>query len=172
MITLRCTRRAAGIFGVSPIRDCPSGTSPLGDWYVNLVPTVGGGFFVYTNERTLLSVFHPRQDDLAQAMPAFVRRVGNILSMIGVPNWRIEEEIEHFRELRYAKTASRKVLGIMNDYAYRLDRALGEATPAKKVSLSDFELAMADMPQATLAWGSAREAALDLMNDRSQFGAV
>jgi hypothetical protein len=37
MITLRCTEKAAKALGFRRSDNVPAGTSPLGDWYVNLV---------------------------------------------------------------------------------------------------------------------------------------
>lgn len=150
----------------------PVGTSTLGDWYANLVPTVGGGVYLFTSDRSLLSVVVPRQDTAQETFHLLVARVGNILSMIGATNARIEEEIEHFRDVCVAKTASRRVLGVMNDFAFHLQVALEESTEEDKLSLSDFEFRMADMPQATLEWASASKVALDLLNVQSRHGAV
>jgi len=172
MITLRCTKKAREALRVQALPDAPAGTSPLGDWYVNLVPTVDGGFYLFTNEQSLLSVVFPRQGTSTETLQLFVARVGNLLSMIGVSNARIEEELEHFRDVRVAKTASRRILGVMNDFTFHLQDSLEESTTENKLSLSDFECQMADMPQATLGWQCAGAAALDLLKTPSKFGAV
>lgn len=170
MITLRCTARAAKALGFHLLDKPPSGTSPLGDWYVNLIPTAGGGMFVFVNEQSVLAVVVPA--GVPALLNTFVARVGNLLSMIGLPNARIEREVEHFREARAAKTASRRVLGVMNDLAYHVQIALDEATPQAKVSLSDLELHLASIPQATLGFRTAREVALELLKSSAQHGAV
>lgn len=170
MITLRCTERAAKALRLNRLENAPAGTSPLGDWYVNLVPTVEGGAYLFVNEQSLLAVFVPRRG--MTSMNVFVARVGNILSMLGLSNDRIEEEIEHFVEARVGKTTSKRIIGVMNDLAARWQTRIGEATPQSKVSISDFELELANMPQATLDYRTAGEVAIELLTSRAQFGAV
>lgn len=170
MITLRCTEKAAKALGFRRSDDVPAGSSPLGDWYVNLIATVDGGVFVFMNEQSLLTVMVPRGE--MKSMNVFVARVGNILSMLGVPNSRIEEEIDHFLEARVGKPASRKLLGVMNDLAARCQERIERATPHENVSISDFELELANMPQATLGFRTAGEVALQLLESSSEFGPV
>ena len=169
MITLRSTARAAQALGLQFADDPPPGSSPLGDWYVNLIPTAAGGLFLFMNEQTLLMVVVPRGEP--RILHTFVARVGNLLSMIGVPNTRIEMEIEHFSEARIGKTRSRSLLGVMNDLAFRCAAEIDRASPKSPVSLSDLELEMANMPQATLGFRTASELALELLQSQAQFGA-
>jgi len=61
MIAIRCTAKAASALGLRLGNDpLPSGTSPLGDSYVNLVATAAGGVFLFMNEQSLLAVVVPR----------------------------------------------------------------------------------------------------------------
>src|SRR6266536_2671402 len=131
MITLRCTKKAATALGFRLAEEARTGTSPLGDWYVNLIPTAGGGLFLFVNEQSLLAVVVPRGEP--GLLNLFVARVGNILSMVGVPNARIEQELEHFAEARSAKTTSRRVVALMNDLAWRCQREIDEASPKHKL---------------------------------------
>lgn len=170
MITVRCTEKAAKALGFRRSDDVPPGTSPLGDWSVNLVATVDGGVFLFMNEQSLLTVLVPRHE--MRSMNVFVARVGNILSMLGVPNARIDREMEHFLEARVGKTTSRKLLGVMNDLAARCQQRIEMAPPGSKVSISDLELSLAKMPQATLGFRTAGEVALELLASPAGSGAV
>jgi hypothetical protein len=163
MITLRCTRKAADALGAWPLPEPPSGTGPLGEWYVNLIPTVSGGFFLFMNARCLLSVVVPRQGTAADILNMFVRRVANILSLIGLHHAIIDQELEHFRDIRIGKTASRRLLGVMNEVGFHLQSALEESTKDSKLSLSDFEFQMAEMPQATMDWNCAAHIAIKVL---------
>jgi hypothetical protein len=170
MVTLRCTTKAAKAFGFQPISNAPAGTSPLGDWYVNLIPTAGGGVFLFMNEQSLLTVIVPRAEQ--DLLNVFVKRVANILSMIGISNDRIELELLHFLELRAGKTTSKRLLGVMNDHAWRCQEAIDEGTPEAKVSLSDLEFSLANMPQATLAFRTAAEMTVQLLESDARFGSA
>lgn len=93
------------------------------------------------------------------------------MSMIGVPNPRIERELEHFREIRVGKTASRRVLGVMNDLAFHFQLESGDH-PSVPISLSNVEFKLASMPQATLTFQSAAEVALGLLKSGAGSGAA
>src|SRR5690349_22596388 len=153
MITLRCTARAAGALGLQLDDDPPPGTSPLGDWYVNLIPTAAGGLFLFMNEQSLIMVVVPQDD--RNILYAFVARVGNLLSMIGLPNKRIEHELEHFFDARAGKTKSKRLIGVMNDLALRCQEEIDRGTRSSPVSLSDLEMRIATMPQATIGYRTA-----------------
>jgi hypothetical protein len=170
MITLRCTEKAATALGFRGMDHVQAGTSPLGDWYVNLIGTSDGGVFLFMNEQSLLTVLVPRHE--MKSMNVFVARVGNILSMLGVPNDRIQEELEHFVEARVGKTVSMKLRGVMNDLAARCQARIEAATPRSKVSISELEFQLANMPQATLGFRTAAEVAVELLASRAEFGAV
>lgn len=88
--------------------------------------------------------------------------------MIGVANKRIEAAVEHFREARAGKTRSKRLLGVMNDQAFRCGAEVDGASRSSPVSLSDLELRMANMPQATLGFRAAREVALDLLKSQAK----
>lgn len=170
MIILRCTSRAADVLDLSPADEPPLGTSPLGDWYLHLIPTRGGGLFLFMNEQSLLTVVVPMEEP--ELLETFVARVGNILSLCGLDNDRIEQELEHFREASVARTNSRSLIAIMNDLARRYQEAVDRATRRSKVSLSDLELKLASMPQAKLGFRTAGDVALDLLSSQAKFGAV
>ena len=51
--------------------------------------------FLFVNEQSLLAVIVP--GGVSGLLLMFVGRVSNLLSMIGLPNERIDRELEHFR---------------------------------------------------------------------------
>ena len=155
MIVIRCTARAANALKVQRTSVTAAGTSQLGDWYVNLVPTIGGGAFLFMNEQSLLAVVVPYGTD--DVLGSFVGRVANVLSMVGVSNARIEKELAHFNDGRFTKTASPRLLGVLRDLGARLQETLERLDAGTKLSLSDFELGLAKMPHATLGWRTPRE---------------
>jgi hypothetical protein len=60
----------------------------------------------------------------------------------------------------------------MNDLAARCQERIEEARPQSKVSISDFELRLANMPQPVLGFRTAGEVAIELLASRAEFGAV
>jgi hypothetical protein len=129
MITIRCTEKAAKA-GVSPNGSGAWRHKPAGR-LVRQPYRHGRRWSVsFVNEQSLLAVIVPRHE--MKSMNVFVARVGNLLSMIGLANERIHEEIQHFTEARAGKTVSKRVIGVMNDLAARCQERIEEASPQSK----------------------------------------
>jgi hypothetical protein len=100
----------------APVEDPIEPTTALGNWYATALfwkPQVA----LFVNERTLLPVFVPLAPaaTLASRFPGELRRA---LDAHGVDPRFVDEEIRSMGTGRYAKTASRSVLGVMNEFAY------------------------------------------------------
>jgi hypothetical protein len=101
----------------------------LGNWYANALfwkPQVA----LLVNKRTLLPVLMPLAPaaTLSERFPEALERV---LEALGVAPAFIEAEIHAMADARYAKTANRSVIGIMNEFkylaeAYRTHRGLDD----------------------------------------------
>lgn len=99
-----------------PVEEPVEAATVLGNWYATALfwrPQVA----LFVNERTLLPVFMPLAPaaNLAARFPDDLRRV---LDAHGVDPRFVESEIIAMGVGRYAKTASRSVLGVMNEFAY------------------------------------------------------
>ena len=71
------------------------------------------------NERTLFPVVMPLAP-AATVMKRFPGSLRDILNARGIPAEFIEFETAAMAEGRYAKTASKSILGVMNDFVYNL----------------------------------------------------
>lgn len=116
MITLRCTRKLLKYLDERPVKS-PTTTNTLGNWYANLIPTVLGNLILLTNERSLLTVAVPTEL-VGDFHTQFRIRAANMLAGIGISPDVIRQEIAEMDPLLYAKTASRSILGSMNDLAF------------------------------------------------------
>ena len=142
MITLRCTRKLLDLLDQVPKDDPPSPTAALGDWYANVIPTLAGDLIMFVNERTFLSVAMP-VEAMEDLVPGFVTRVYNLLLMIDVPQDVARRERDELRPVTFAKTASRSVLGVMNDVALGYDHVAAGFLEAGEVPrIWEAELAM------------------------------
>ncbi len=99
-----------------PLREAVEPPSALGNWYATALfwkPQVA----LFVNERTLLPVFVPLApaSELGRRFPDELRRV---LDAHGVDPRFVDEEIRSMGDGRFAKTASRSVLGVMNEFAF------------------------------------------------------
>ena len=162
MITLRCTKKLRDFLGVKLTEPLQPTTATLGDWYANLIPTYAGDLILIVNAKTLLAVAIPVWE--AERLEEWLRmRVFNLLCMIDISPYMAADELKHYEEVQYAKTASRSVLASMNDFTYsiqyRADPELGEVNH----SLSALELALSETPCGPLKYAYPRERAKELL---------
>jgi hypothetical protein len=161
MIILRPTRKATARLGIAFHPAPGATTSKLGDWYVNLVPTIAGELFVFVSAATLLAVAIPAGEKDVQKL--FVLRVANLLTMIGVPVKAIEGELQHFHDLRFAKPLSRSIQGSANDIAFHIQRIAEDACPGAPLSLSQAEMYLAEIPHSPLGFASPLHVAAEIL---------
>lgn len=162
MVTLRCTRKLYKFLEVEPIEIPEPATGALGDWYANLVPTYAGDLIIFVNELSLVSVAVPVWES-DRLIPLFRVRVENFLRMIGVPQMAIDREIKHLAPVQYARTASRSILGSMNDIAWHYQIISEDAEHVAHLSLSDAELRISQMPFGALNYRFACDVAKELL---------
>jgi hypothetical protein len=99
--------------------DCPTEpavvqSTSLGNWYANALfwkPQV----VILVNEKTLLPLFMPLAParTLGQRVPGALRL---LLRALGVETSFVEHECGEMAEVRFSRTASRSILGSMNDF--------------------------------------------------------
>ena len=165
MITLRCTRKLLKLVGGVTVEHPPVPTSVLGDWYANVIPTVAGDLVVFANEKTLLSVAFP-VEVLDSLKPLFVARVYNLLRMIEVPEEVASQECDEMKEIEFAKTASRSVLGSLGEIALHYQLIAERDMGRKALSLSDEELVLSRTLHKPLDYKYPADIAWELLFER------
>ena len=117
MLILRCTRKLLERAGTSAPAEPPAPTAPLGEWYVNRVrvPFRGQGVVMYTNAATLLTVLAPGRE-LRTTLPAFQRRLPALMARLGLSAACVDQHRRAAAEVWTGPTASRHLLGSMNDF--------------------------------------------------------
>jgi hypothetical protein len=154
MFTLRCTARLLKLVGASSAVSAPP-TTRLGDWYANIVwgrPRV----LLCVSERTLLPVLIPGYG-LRGVVPELQRSVSEVLLALGIPRRKVDEEHRAMETGAIGRTANRRVLGSMNDFAWQLDSRRGEP-----VSLLELSLWLADTPCGPLSMRNPMSATPEL----------
>jgi hypothetical protein len=124
----------------------------LGDWYANLL-------VLCVSERTLLPVLVPAKD-IAGLPTRLAIAVGDMLRAIGVPETEVIRELRQMVDWRIAKTASRQVLGSMNDFAW-----MAEVDPRETMSLLDRALLLAESPCKPIGMQDPRRATVALFGE-------
>ena len=118
MLVLRCTQTLLKRVG-PPIADPPASTTALGDWYAQPLAVGHQRYVLLVSERSRLPVLLPARDvkHLAAHFPAALSRV---LAGLEVPEDIIARELAEAGEIVIARTASRSLLGTLNDFSHML----------------------------------------------------
>jgi hypothetical protein len=119
MFTLRCTRKLLRRIDETPSSEAVAPTTVLGDWYANLLYLRPQQLVLAMNERTLLCALVPAAP-AATVAERLRFGVGGLLRDIGVPEANVEAELAAMEHVAIGATASRAVLGCMNDAVYQL----------------------------------------------------
>jgi hypothetical protein len=141
MLIVRATKKLLDRIGPPTLDEGEQSTTMLGQWYATAVfwkPQVA----LFVNESTLLPVLMP----LAPAttlLARFPQQVAAVLAAHGTSDTIIGAELQQMHDHRLAKTASRSVVGIMNEFAH-LAEAYRDDTPAP--DLRDLALRLATTP--------------------------
>ena len=149
MIVFRCTQRLAKRFRLRLAGQPPMSNGLLGDWYANLLNVGHSRLVLCLSERALLPVLLPaRQKEFPSRFPEHLVAV---LQHLGIPRVAIESEAEAAREVIFAPTQSRQVIGSLNDFAYHAGVYLERGQSTLEASLM-----LAEMPSKAIHYESAR----------------
>jgi hypothetical protein len=144
MFVLRATAKLRHRIGPSASHDGEESTTLLGDWYATMLPW-RPQVALLVNERTLLPALMPLAP--AATMPARVAdQVGDVLAAHGVPDLVTRAEVDQMRQWRIAPTASRSIVGVMNEFGF----LAGTWRNAAKPNLVDLAVRLAATPCSPL----------------------
>ncbi len=119
VFAIRCTTRLMDRMRVKPDPIPPPPTTVLGDWYSNVIRIGRTQLILAVSERTLLPVILPAVDakSLPRRMPEYLF---DVLKRLDIPLSTIDRELREMQQSVIAKTASRSVLGILNEFTVAL----------------------------------------------------
>jgi hypothetical protein len=138
----------------------------LGDWYANRLNLGHKRFILCTNEQSLLTVVVPAKD--LRALPArLASGVEKLLQSLGVPRAPISAELAQMEVSRYGRTASRVVLGSMNDFAWLAERYIAKGGMD---DLNAVSMMISESPSSPIGYESPDRYAPQLL--RSCYGAA
>jgi hypothetical protein len=163
MVVLRCTARLLRHVPL-PVEDSPDGsTSALADWYANALFVGTSRLVLCVAERSLLSVIVPLRE--GRSLPErWAAAVGDRLRRLDVPPAAVAAELEMMHPIHVARTASRSVLGSMNDFAFHCRWYITERGVS---DLRDLEDMLSETPCAPLRYQYPREVAARLLETAS-----
>ena len=147
MFTLRCTRKLLDRGLTQSPGDALAPTTTLGDWYATVLNLRPQHLVLCISERSLLPLVLPARE--ARSLPQrLVAALPALLESLEVPDDCIATELAAMQDgMRVAGTASRSVLGSLNQLSYQLE-AYVEALPAWDPL--DLSLRLAGTPMTAL----------------------
>ncbi len=119
MLVVRCTSKLLDRLKVPSGAMSSSSTTALGDWYATILAARPSHLVLLVNESTRLPVILPARElsTLATRIP---EAITDVLRDLGVQSTVIDIERAAMAEIVFDRTASRSVLGTMNEHAFHL----------------------------------------------------
>ncbi len=159
VLTIRPTQKLARRLRVELLPEAPASTTVLGDWYCTLLYTRPKQLILAVNERSRLPLLFPAAgtDPFEMRLSA---KLGETLLALGVTASAIEKEQgEMSVGTVYAKTASRSLLGTINEFTFALDAYLPESDELLAAGLW-----LADTPIRPMKWARPVDVACELLS--------
>ena len=121
MVVVRCTRKLLDRLGLVTSSEMRS-TTALGDWYATILFTNPQHVVLLVNASTRLPVVIAARD-LSTLPSRFATGLAAVLTDLQIPEEAIAGELREMQDVVFSTTASRSVLGTMNDYAIYIEAA-------------------------------------------------
>ncbi len=136
MFTVRGTKKFLDRVGRPVAGPLPSPSTVLGEWYANVLfwrPQVA----LFVNATSFVPVLVPLAP-AAAVVARFPAALAEVLGSLGVDPRFVESEASEMRSAVLAKSASRQVLGVMNEFRFMVEHSIGDgrADPADLLGLS------------------------------------
>ncbi len=120
MLVFRCTQRLLKRLKVGGPFDLPRSSTQLGDWYGNTVFIGRVPLIIFVSETTMLPVVVPLRESRT-LVPRFQNALCEILEALKMPQPVIRREFDLDGGSAFGPTASRRVVGVVNELAYQAE---------------------------------------------------
>ena len=161
MVVFRCTQKLAKKFNLHLEDDyVETSANVLGDWYFNYFTHQRKYYLLGLSENSLLPVIIPAKK--TKDFPLrFSSELGKILEIVGIDEEKIAEEISAMRQIRFAKTKSKKVLGCQNDCIRLIPHILENAL---YFNISELAVTLGEMPFKSINYLNSCEMTVKCFN--------
>lgn len=163
MLVIRATQKLLKRLG-QPVTNPPVSTTVLGDWYAKPFGVDKRRFILLISEKSRLAVLMPGRDvaHLPQRLPETIARQ---LARLGVSPEAVTHEIKECGDVVLAATASKSLLGTLNDYAAMAKQRF---TGQVEVDLDDEAFWLSHTPLSPLKYKFAAHETLRLFGIEPQ----
>jgi len=157
MLVIRATSKLLNRLG-PPVTDTPISTTVLGDWYAKPFGVDKRRFILLISEKSRLAVLMAGRDvaHFPQRLPEALDRQ---LTRLGVPPEAVAHETNECRDFVVATTASKSLLGTLNDYAAMAKLLIADQV---EVDLDDEAFFLSHTPLSPLQYNLAAHETLKL----------
>jgi hypothetical protein len=127
MAILRCTKKLLSELKLKP-EDYQEPQNDLSGWHANLLGVDRRKCALFTHDKTLFSFFIPglTKPDFQRIGDVFGQSLFKTLMREEFPQRQIELFLDDIRDIHFAKTNNRSVLGSMNDLIFQLKYMVGD----------------------------------------------
>lgn len=171
MFQLRCTGKVIKTLGLKPcdLSEVSRSDSVLGDWYINEFFLDRRKTFIFMNDKTLLSfvLYGIKKSNLVHFPAPFINGLDQLLSLEGFDEKAIERAFAGYDKMQYTKTASKSVLGNLNDLVnlYKINVKIAGGLQSIDIGKLIFDINRT--PQRNLGWSSSIEVVSELLQRNS-----
>jgi Domain of unknown function (DUF6933) len=118
---LHCTQKLLKGLGNPQLQNHDEPTTGLGNWYANLLTIDKRKCILFTNEKTLYSFLVPKvkKENLKNIADEFLLNLSLNLQAEGFPIEIISRVMQEYTDIGFAKTASKRILGSMNELTFQ-----------------------------------------------------
>ena len=154
MIQLRCTQKLLKEWHIKPgeLAEIKDDLSALGNWYAHVFNLDRRKTVIFVNDKTLTSfiIIGVKKDDFDKLTRAFLAGVAQVLLLLGVTKDKVAQILTDYHEIEITKTASRRILGVMNDLVNHYKSHVQLRGGLKYSDLDEIIFLTNDIPQRTL----------------------
>jgi hypothetical protein len=150
MTVLRCTQKLLAELRTKPdpeVADDPG-------WHANLLPIKRYRCVLFTHDETLFSFFvcRPERLDAEHFPELFGQGLFKALLRSGFSQGQVEYMLDTTREIRFAKTNNRRVLGTMNDMACTLEWTITDRGGLAAADPEDLQRLLNETPYKAIGY--------------------
>lgn len=139
---------------LADISAIPAPAEGFGNWYANLLKIERKKCLFLTNERTLYSFLIPAvvKADLKQFHRLFLNHLLLNLQYEEIQPEIINQVKDEYREIGFAKTASKSILGSMNDMAFHYEYHVSYEGGLANIKLLDLNHRLNKTPMGAIKY--------------------
>lgn len=151
---------------IADLKDILKDNQGIGNWYCNLFRFNRRKCLIFTNEKTLYTffVYGVKKNDIDSLPQLFRENLRLNLKQSGFDEKIIDMIVAEYREIGFCKTASKSVLGSMNDFVNNFEFMMYNNTDVTEEVLLHACIQLNKMPMSAIRYRYPVEEMKDLID--------